>query len=360
MPDKKNGLNELFSVINKLILGMVLLIIALIAFPVAYYLSSLPPKAKKQESFSPNLVFEEVKKVDGDFWIAPDIEAIADAGQKEQVDYGRELIAHTSKYLGPNGSVMQISNGMNCQNCHLKAGTAVFGNNYGSVASLYPKFRSRSGSIEGIEKRVNDCFERSLNGKTLDTNSKEMNAIVAYINFLGTNVKKGEKAVGSGFKELAYLDRAADPLKGQVVYTSKCQSCHQSDGSGVLNPDKSEYTFPPLWGKHSYNDGAGLYRISNFAKYVKSNMPQGASHENPQLSDEEAWDVAAYVNSQTRPHINTSRDWPDQSKKPVDHPFGPYSDKFSVKQHKFGPFKPIIEEQKKLKQPSEKASKTKI
>ena len=110
--------------------------------------------------------------------------------EKEKVEYGRELIVHTAKYLGPNGSVMKISNGMNCQNCHLNAGTAVFGNNYGSVASLYPKFRARSGSIENIYKRINDCFERSLNGKALDTSNKEMQSIAAYISFIGSNVKK--------------------------------------------------------------------------------------------------------------------------------------------------------------------------
>jgi thiosulfate dehydrogenase len=77
-------------------------------------------------------------------------------------------------------------------------------------------------------------------------------------------------------------------------------------------------------------------------------MPIGATHDNPQLTDEEAWDIAAYVNSQTRPHINVPKDWPDNSKKPIDHPFGPYADQFSEKQHKLGPFKPIAEEKKKL------------
>ncbi len=78
-------------------------------------------------------------------------------------------------------------------------------------------------------------------------------------------------------------DRAADPEKEQIVYAAKCQSCHQQNGEGTFNTDKTEYTFPALWGKNSYNDGAGLYRISNFAKYVKYNMPQEVTHENPQL-----------------------------------------------------------------------------
>ncbi len=298
------------------------------------------PEEKKAAETAKELIVSE-------FWQPKAMDAVADPSLKEQVYYGRELIAHTAKYLGPNGSVLQITNGQNCQNCHLQAGTMAFGNNYGSVASTYPKFRARSGTSENIYKRVNDCFERSLNGKALDTTSKEMQAIVAYINHIGSNVPKGEKAVGSGLKDLAFLDRAADPSKGKTVYETKCQSCHQANGEGVLNPDKIEYSFPPLWGKHSFNDGAGLYRITNFAKYIKYNMPLGVTHENPQLSDEEAWDVSAYVLTQSRPHISVPKDWPDITKKPIDHPFGPYADSFSEKQHKYGPFKPIAEKAKK-------------
>jgi thiosulfate dehydrogenase len=284
---------------------------------------------------------KQLPKIKKPFWKAANTSLIEDSLLRVKVEYGKELIAHTAKFLGPNGTIAKLSNGMNCQNCHLDAGTATFGNNYGSVASTYPKFRARSGSVEDIYKRINDCFERSLNGKSLDTNSNEMQAIKAYIEFIGSNVKKGEKAEGSGLKEMKYLGRAANPENGKLVYVTKCQSCHQKNGEGTLTVDKTEYTYPPLWGNQSYNDGAGLYRISNFAKYVKSNMPLGATHENPQLSDEEAWDVAAFVNAQSRPHKNASKDWPDISKKPIDHPFGAYADGFSEKQHKFGPFKPI-------------------
>ena len=65
----------------------------------------------------------------------------------KEIRYGRNLIAHTAQYLGPKGSVAAITNGMNCQNCHLDAGTKPWGNNYGSVASTYPRFRDRSGNI---------------------------------------------------------------------------------------------------------------------------------------------------------------------------------------------------------------------
>ncbi len=291
------------------------------------------------------------------YWMPPDTASVADAQLKEAIMYGRELIAHTAKYLGPKGLVMHTTNGLNCQNCHLQAGTAVFGNNYGSVASLYPKFRARSGTVETIAKRVNDCMERSLNGKALDSNGKEMRAIIAYIRFVGSNVPRGIKAEGSGLKDLAWLNRAASTEKGKAVYAAKCQSCHNADGSGQFNTEQNEYIYPALWGPHSYNDGAGLFRLSNFAKYVKYNMPQGVTHENPQLTDEEAWDVAAFINSQPRPHMAVPNDWPDRSKKPVDHPFGPYSDGFSEQQHKYGPFTPILDAQKKNNNPLQQKTK---
>jgi thiosulfate dehydrogenase len=259
----------------------------------------------------------------------------------KEIYYGYELIARTAYFLGPKGTVLQISNGMNCQNCHLDGGTKPFGNNYGAVASTYPKFRERSGTMETIEKRVNDCFERSLNGKALDTASREMRAIVAYINWLGEKIPKGEKPYGSGIMELAYPNKAADPERGRTVFASKCVSCHGQDGQGLPKADGSGYDYPPLWGPHSYNIGAGLFRLSRFAGYVYNNMPNTVNWHHPDLSEEQAWNVAAFVNSQPRPGKDLSKDWPKVSGKPVDHPFGPYADTFTEKQHKYGPFGPI-------------------
>ncbi|HEU4861757.1 MAG TPA: c-type cytochrome [Chitinophagaceae bacterium] len=264
--------------------------------------------------------------------------------------YGHELIANTSYYLGPKGIVAQITNGMNCQNCHLNGGTLPWGNNYGAVASMYPQFRARSGGLETIVKRISDCMERSLNAdKAIDSNSKEMRSIIAYMNWLGDGIPKGRAPKGTGIMNIPYLDRAADPQKGQAVYVSKCQRCHGADGHGQKKTD-GLYEYPPLWGENSYNTAAGLYRLSRFAGYVKHNMPFGeVEYHNPQLTDEEAWDVAAFVNSQPRPSKIFKEDWPDISKKPVDHPFGPYADGFTEEQHKYGPFQPIIEARKKQK-----------
>ncbi|HVI47038.1 MAG TPA: c-type cytochrome [Chitinophaga sp.] len=280
-------------------------------------------------------------------WQAPDTTAIPHTATGDMVRYGRELIAHTAAYLGPHGSVAQISNGMNCQNCHLEAGTRPWGNNYGSTATTYPRFRARSGTVESIGKKVNDCFIRSLNGQPLDSNSRELQAIIAYIRWLGKDLPKGYKAPGSGIRELAYLPYAADTAKGKTVFEQKCQRCHGSNGTGQLRPDSIEYLYPPLWGENSYNTGAGLYRLSRFSGYARYNMPLGATYNNTQLTDDEAWNVAAFVNSQPRPVIAFPSDWPDISAKPPDHPFGPFSDTFSSHQHKYGPFEPIARQHKK-------------
>lgn len=286
---------------------------------------------------------EKITDADAQLWHAPDTISIPTGEAGEQIRYGKKLVSHTAQYLGPKGSVLQISNGTNCQNCHLAAGTKPFGNNYGSVASLYPRFRARSGGLESIEKRVNDCIERSLNGKSLDSLSREMRAMVAYIKWVGKDVPKGKKASGSGLFDIAYLDRAADTVKGKSLYTTKCVVCHGIKGEGLKRNNGIDYVYPPLWGENSFNVGAGLYRISNFTKYIYANMPLGATHDSPLLTEEESWDIAAYVLSLPRPEKTFASDWPKIETKPIDHPFGPYADPYSEAQHKFGPFKPILE-----------------
>jgi thiosulfate dehydrogenase len=279
-------------------------------------------------------------------WKGPDSSAIPTGKAGNMIRYGRELIAHTAQYLGPKGSVAQISNGMNCQNCHLDAGNRVFGNDYAGFIAGYPKISNRSGRVERASQRITECFERSLGGTAPDTSKKEMKAILAYMTWMGKNVKKGQKIFGTATERLVFMDHPADPSNGKNVFIAKCASCHGSNGEGMLAVDKVSYTNPPLWGKNSYNDGAGMYRVINLAGFVKNNMPFGATYQNPQLTDEEAWNVAAFINSQPRPHKDQQQDWPTLDKKPIDFPFGPYADHFSEKQHKYGPFKPIKDAQK--------------
>ena len=264
---------------------------------------------------------------------------------------GHDLIENTSYYFGPKGKIAAISNGMNCQNCHIQGGIIPYGNNFSAVIATYPRFNFRDNNIQSISGRVNDCFERSLNGKAIDTSSHEMKAIIAYMHWIGDDIPSGKKPLGSGIMQLPFLDRAANPVKGREVYVNTCQRCHGANGQGQPNADASGYVYPPLWGDKSYNTGAGLYRVSSFAGFVKNNMPfLEATYNHPILTNEEAWDVAAFVNSQPRPSLkNINNDFPDISKKPIDDPTSPYADTFSEQQHKFGPYQPIKDAMKKIK-----------
>ncbi len=271
-------------------------------------------------------------------WEAPEIAQLPNTPEAAIIRYGKELIINTSKYFGPKATIAKMSNGMNCANCHLDGGTRAYGNCFATVASTYPKFRPRSGKIESIEYRINDCFERSLNGKTLDSLSKEMIAMLAYIKWLGKDVPKNTTPKGSGIPELSLMQRAANADNGKNIFVSKCQRCHGDGGQGLLNTDSSGYIYPPLWGEHSYNVSAGMYRLSRLAGFVKYNMPYNALYSIPELTDEDAWDVAAYINSQQRPEKFFVYDWPDIKAKPFDYPFAPFADSFPAAQHKYGPF----------------------
>lgn len=302
--------------------------IIIIGTGVTYYLMFIPVNPKRTVAHSITQT-----------WQAPDINLLPATPEADLIRYGKELIANTSAYLGPRGTVAKISNGMNCQNCHLDAGARLYGNCLASVAATYPKYRSRSGRVESIEYRIDECMERSLNGKKLDSLSKEMRAMVAYLKWLGKDVNKETAPAGINSHEIAFIDRAADPVAGKNIFLVKCKTCHGENGQGLLKQDSSGYLYPPLWGPNSFNVSAGLYRLSRFATFVKYNMPYNIVRREPQLTDEEAWDLAAFVNSQERPEKFFKYDWSNISSKPVDYPFGPYADSFSAMRHKFGPFK---------------------
>ncbi len=347
---KNSEVNDFSKTISKLIRLIWFLVITLVTCTFLNifgidWIKPITAKESKDDSSSTVQLAEETSTVVPTSeapWQAPDSADIPDGKEGLLIRYGRELIVHTSVYLGPKGKVKPISNGMNCQNCHLDAGTKPFANNFALVNSRYPKLRKRSGIMEDYVYRVNGCFERSMNGQGLPADSREMKAIIAYLKWVGKDVKKEDKPIGVTPKKIPFLKRPADPAKGKTVYVKYCQICHGTNGEGLLKPDSTEYIYPPLYGKNSFNYGAGMYRLTQFAEYVKSNMPFGVSYYNPVLSDEEAWDVAAYVNSQNRPGKDLSKDWKNIADKPYDHPFGPFADGFSEEQHKYGPFEEII------------------
>jgi thiosulfate dehydrogenase len=96
------------------------------------------------------------------------------------------------------------------------------------------------------------------------------------------------------------------------------------------------------------DNGAGMARITLAAGFIKGNMPSGVTHTSAVLTDEQAFDVAACVNSQPRPvKAKLEADFPARKNKPVDAAFAPYTPGFSPAQHKYGPWQPILEARQK-------------
>ena len=300
---------------------------------------------------------EVILDADTALFVPPDTSTIPDNAAGDMIRYGRELLVNFPYYLGPKGSVGSFGgNGLGCQNCHLEAGTRPFGLNYFSAHARYPQYRAREGRILTLGDRINNCIERPLNGRSMPLDSKEMIAMLAYMQWLGKGVPVGERVHGDNLKAIALLDRPADPVKGRAVYEKHCQRCHGDDGQGVLKEDGIAYVYPPLWGPMSYQPGSSMHRLIKSAQFIKYNMPNDiARWDAPLLTDEEAMDVAAYVNDDklhTRPQPDLTSEYPIHKEKPLDYFFPPYADPFSADQHKYGPFKPIFAWRKKNGHPT--------
>jgi thiosulfate dehydrogenase len=130
-----------------------------------------------------------------------------------------------------------------------------------------------------------------------------MVGLVSYAYCLATGAPTGDQRMpGRGFVKLAEPAQGFDPKRGASVYKEKCALCHGSEGEGQFA--QGRVVFPPLWGANSYNWGAGMHRIDTAAAFIKLNMPPGLAdpvNKKALLSDQQAWDVAAYINSRERP-----------------------------------------------------------
>jgi thiosulfate dehydrogenase len=287
-----------------------------------------------------------------DAWPKPNPQTLAPGPFKDAVLYGRKLFDETWSLIGPEAadkSTRFAGNNLSCESCHLQSGTQRFAIPMIGVYGLFPQYIARENEIRTLEERIEGCMQRSMNGRDLPIDGKEMKALVAYIQFVSRGIAVGKAPNGRGSPALPLLSRAADPKRGSAVYQANCAACHQPDGQGKRNGtpgDAKGYLYPPLWGPDSFNDGAGMHRLISSASFVHANMPFGTHYDAPVLSVDDAWDVAAYINSQPRPHReHLDADYPDRARKPVDAAFPPFADKFPVEQHALGPFRPIIDAQ---------------
>ncbi len=214
----------------------------------------------------------------------------APADIRDAVMLGYNILMDTPKY-----APQYVGNKLSCKNCHFEAGRTMKGLSLVGVGAVYPKYKERHHYSVNLVMRTNDCFERSMNGKALPSDSKEMNAIITYYQW----ISKGLPI----YADIPWLrlepiksSHGPNPTKGKEVYDQKCMACHGNEGQGTP-------IAPPLWGKDSFNDGAGMAELPKLAAFAHAFMPQG----NPNLTTEEALDVSVFVTGQPRPHFLPKR-----------------------------------------------------
>lgn len=207
---------------------------------------------------------------------------------------GRALLAKTGDSL-PG----QVGNDLRCFSCHLRDGIQGGALPLVGVYSRFPEYRSRNALVNLLEDRINDCFERSLNGRALPRDGREMREIVAYLAFISRGVAPPGEVPGVGLAVLPAL--APDTARGRATYAGVCSRCHGDQGQGTP-------LAPPVWGPRSFNIGAGMARLRTAAAFIRDNMPNDRA---VMLTDQQAIDVAGYVVSQPRPDFAGKEfDWP--------------------------------------------------
>ncbi|WP_375167361.1 c-type cytochrome [Herbaspirillum huttiense] len=232
-----------------------------------------------------------------------------------QLILGARLNIETGRLLPQH-----VGNGLNCASCHLNAGTVGGGSPYVGVSAAFPSYAARAGRVITLEDRINGCFPRSMNGKPLPPGSQDMQAMLAYIEWMRRDAQPGEKVPGRGIGKIDQKLKP-DPVNGERIYHAQCAACHGAQGEGIRSPS-GQWVYPALWGAQSFNIGAGMARTYTAAAFVKRNMPIALHDRFPLgqggLSDQEAVDVAEFFTHQPRPDFAPkTRDWP-RDKKPAD------------------------------------------
>ncbi len=251
----------------------------------------------------------------GWYTVPSDLEILKEPNADE-IMYGKLLLNETKRMLPDN-----VGATMNCNSCHIAEGKANYGAPYLTTSHQYPKVMPRAGALVDIQGRINGCFQRSMNGKPLAVDSKEMAAMVAYMTWLSQSQPADAKVAVTN---AGPIDESLvpDPMNGQVIYEAQCATCHGNQGEG-LKDKRGNVVFPPLWGPESFNIGAGMARTYKAASFVKFNMPmavnkEGAWGQGHVLTDQEAVDVSEYFTHLPRPDFEGKvHDWAN-GKKPKD------------------------------------------
>jgi thiosulfate dehydrogenase len=236
-------------------------------------------------------------------WYAVDINKLGPGPENDLIRYGKDLVVNTAAHIGKNATdpaLRYAGNDLSCQNCHLNAGLQPYAAPFISTFATFPMMVD--DQVLTLTGRLNGCMRRSLNGKDLPIDSREMQALVAYIKFVGQGTPDGVRLPGMGLKPIANPQSPPDSRRGQEVYAKSCAKCHKEDGQGELKPSpRVGYSIPPLWGEASFNAGAGMAKIAYAASYIHDNMPFGISYVDPVLTVQQAWDVAAFMDSKPHP-----------------------------------------------------------
>ena len=221
----------------------------------------------------------------------PSEEKLADDEYGRAVKLGKNIFTHTGRY-----AAQYVGNQLSCSNCHLDAGRRPDSAPIWAAYGLYPAYRTKTKRMDTYAMRIQECFEYSMNGHAPPADSPELVALETYSQWLATGAPIGVRLNGQGYRKLEPPRLAPDFERGRAVFQEKCASCHGSEGEGRRNGEDT--IFPALWGKQSYNWGAGMAKLSNAAAFIRSNMPFGNGGS---LTSQEAWDLAMFVNGHERP-----------------------------------------------------------
>ncbi|HRN53394.1 MAG TPA: c-type cytochrome [Gemmatimonadaceae bacterium] len=201
----------------------------------------------------------------------------------------------------PESLPQYATSGLRCTSCHQDDGIKLSAGSLAGVHARFPQYMTRTGAVIDLSDRINYCFTRSLAGNSLPKESREMEDLLAYMAFISQGVPTGYHMSTAAMPKMP-TELEGDPERGRQLYVEKtCSTCHGANGEG-MGP------LPPLWGPKSYSIGASMARIERAAAFIYRNMPQ----VNPgSLTEQEAWDLAAYINGQPRPDSPAKEeDWP--------------------------------------------------